>query len=106
MAPEVAQRKEYGSAVDIWSLGITAIEMIEGSPPHLENPEHAIHLLKTQKTPPELKDPGQLSPVFRDFLGLCLQINADRRPTAAQLLQHPFLRKAAPLNYLIPLINK
>jgi p21-activated kinase 1 len=105
MAPEVVQRKEYGPGVDIWSLGITAIEMIEGSPPHLEDPEQAIRLLQTQRVPPQLKDPGQLSPVFRDFLGLCLQINAETRPTAASLLQHPFLHKAEPLSCLIPLIE-
>lgn len=105
MAPEVVQRKEYGPSVDIWSLGITAIEMVEGSPPHLEDPEQAIRLLTTQRVPPSLKDPEQLSVTFRDFLGKCLKFNAESRPTAAELLQHPFLTKAAPLSCLLPLIE-
>ncbi|KAL9538345.1 hypothetical protein MBANPS3_011002 [Mucor bainieri] len=105
MAPEVVQRKEYGPSVDIWSLGITAIEMVEGSPPHLEDPEQAIRLLTTQRVPPSLKDPEQLSVTFRDFLGKCLKFNAESRPTAAELLQHPFLTKAAPLACLLPLIE-
>jgi serine/threonine protein kinase len=105
MAPEVVQRKEYGPSVDIWSLGITAIEMVEGSPPHLENPEKAIRLLTTKRVSPELKDPDQLSSNFRDFLGKCLQFNAENRPSAAELLQHPFLTIAAPPSSLLPLIE-
>lgn len=105
MAPEIVLRKEYGPTVDIWSLGITAIEMVEGSPPHLENPERAIHLLTTNRVPPKLKDPKQLSASFLDFLGKCLQFNADNRPSAAELLQHPFLSRAAPLTSLLPLIE-
>ncbi|EIE82874.1 hypothetical protein RO3G_07579 [Rhizopus delemar RA 99-880] len=105
MAPEIVQCKEYGPNVDIWSLGITAIEMVEGSPPHLENPQQAIQLLKTHHTPPSLKNPEQLSPYFRDFLSQCLQFNAEDRPTAHDLLQHPFLSDAAPLCSLLPLIE-
>ncbi|KAG2230047.1 kinase-like domain-containing protein [Thamnidium elegans] len=105
MAPEVIQRKEYGPSVDIWSLGITAIEMVEGTPPHLENPEHAIRLLTTERVSPSLKDPDQLSLQFRDFLGKCLQFNAEKRPTASELLAHPFLTKAAPASSLLPLIE-
>ncbi|KAI8371114.1 kinase-like domain-containing protein [Blakeslea trispora] len=105
MAPEIVQRKEYGPSVDIWSLGITAIEMVEGTPPHLENPEKAIRLLTTYKVVPTLKDPEQLSNSFRDFLGKCLRFNADNRPSAAELLKHPFLKKALPSDCLVPLIE-
>jgi p21-activated kinase 1 len=105
MAPEVVQRKEYGPTIDIWSLGITAIEMVEGSPPHLEDPDQAIRLLTNDRVPPTLKNPLQYSPCFRDFLGRCLQFNAESRPGASELLKHPFLQKAAPLITLLPLIE-
>jgi p21-activated kinase 1 len=105
MAPEVVQRKAYGPSIDIWSLGITAIEMVEGSPPHLEDPDQAIQLLTTQRMPPKLQNPDQFSSTFRDFLGKCLQFNAENRPSASELLTHPFLLKATPLDALRPLIE-
>uniref|UniRef100_K7G3R7 non-specific serine/threonine protein kinase n=1 Tax=Pelodiscus sinensis TaxID=13735 RepID=K7G3R7_PELSI len=106
MAPEVVTRKAYGPKVDIWSLGIMAIEMVEGEPPYLnENPLRALYLIATNGTP-ELQNPERLSVDRRGSAKELLQKKkkVDRRGSAKELLQHPFLKLAKPLSSLTPLI--
>jgi len=105
MAPEVVTRKEYGPKVDIWSLGIMAIEMIEGEPPYLnQNPLKALYLIATNGTP-TIANPENLSSTFSDYLAKTLEVDAEKRPGATQLLAHPFFKLSEPLRTLAPLIK-
>lgn len=105
MAPEVVSRKEYGPKVDIWSLGIMAIEMIEGEPPYLnETPLRALYLIATNGTP-TLKEPQALSYEMKKFLALCLQVDPQKRANALQLLQDRFILESDPVGSLAPLVK-
>ncbi|OXB58139.1 hypothetical protein ASZ78_004765 [Callipepla squamata] len=92
MAPEVvmcetSKDRPYDYKADIWSLGITLIEMAQIEPPHHElNPMRV--LLKIAKSdPPTLAQPSKWSSDFKDFLKKCLEKNVDSRWSATQLLQ-------------------
>ncbi|CAM5130055.1 unnamed protein product [Eretmochelys imbricata] len=96
MAPEVvmcetSKDRPYDYKADVWSLGITLIEMAQVEPPHHElNPMRV--LLKIAKSdPPTLAQPSKWSSDFKDFLRKCLEKNVDARWNTAQLLQHPFV---------------
>ncbi|KAK7246824.1 hypothetical protein RIF29_41694 [Crotalaria pallida] len=101
MAPEVVNLRNcgYGLAADIWSLGCTVLEMLTQQRPysHLEGVQAVFQIAKGQ--PPPV--PESLSKDARDFILKCLQVNPSKRPTSAQLLDHPFVKR--PLLTLPPL---
>jgi len=94
MAPELIRGQEYGVKVDIWSLGIMIMEMAEGDPPYMEFPPLRALFLITTKGIPDLKEPNKWSASFRDFVALCLEKDADKRPDADALLEHEFMALA------------
>ncbi|XP_063997419.1 serine/threonine-protein kinase PAK 3-like [Pogoniulus pusillus] len=104
MAPEVVKREPYGPKVDIWSLGITAIEMAEGEPPYSHEQYSRVGTLIATKGSPELQNPGQLSAELLDFLQHCLEVDVQRRWSAKELLEHPFVTAAGPVSCLVPLM--
>jgi len=94
MAPELIRGHDYGTKVDIWSLGIMVMEMAEGEPPYMEFPPLRALFLITTKGIPALKEPENWSSEFKDFVSQCLIKDPNLRPSAEALLQHSFLRCA------------
>lgn len=91
MAPEVIEEIGYDCRADIWSLGITALEMAEGKPPYGDiHPMRAIFMIPT-KPPPSFRDPDRWSTEFIDFVNLCLVKNPSERADATSLLKHEFI---------------
>ncbi|CAG5133164.1 unnamed protein product [Candidula unifasciata] len=100
MAPEVIQEIGYDCVADIWSLGITALEMAEGKPPYGDiHPMRAIFMIPT-KPPPSFRKPDRWSPEFIDFVSKCLVKNPENRATAAELLDHDFIKNREPCSVL------
>ncbi|WAR16267.1 STK3-like protein [Mya arenaria] len=88
MAPEVIQEIGYDCVADIWSLGITALEMAEGKPPYGDiHPMRAIFMIPT-KPPPSFRNPDRWTPEFIDFVSKCLIKNPEQRSTAVELLEN------------------
>lgn len=90
MAPELIRGLDYNDRVDVWSLGITALEMADGEPPLInEKPLRAL-LLITINPPPGLQSPDHWSRRFNHYLKCCMVANPENRSSTEQLLMHPF----------------
>lgn len=104
MAPEVIKQDAYDFKADIWSLGITAYELAKGEPPYSDLHPMRVLLQIPKNPPPQLQ--GNFSRPFKEFIEMCLQKDPANRPTARELLRHPFIRKAKRTNYLVELIER
>ncbi|KAK9531790.1 hypothetical protein VZT92_011195 [Zoarces viviparus] len=105
MAPEVISRLPYGTEVDIWSLGIMVIEMVDGEPPYFNEPPLQAMRRIRDNLPPRLKESHKVSSVLRSFLDLMLVREPSQRATAQELLQHPFLKLSGPPSCIVPLMR-
>jgi len=120
MAPEVISVKNdsshegYDLKADIWSLGITAIELAEGQPPLFEIASLRVIFLIPARDPPTFKNPSKWGPDFLDFVRICLQKDPTKRPTANELMKHPFLIKGSKnsalikniVEFCVPILNE
>lgn len=108
MAPEVIENdKGYDFKADIWSLGITALELAYGQPPYFAFPPMKVIMYVVKAEPPRIKMSEPFSRYFREIVHACLQKDPRRRPSAEDLLNYSFFLKARSLEYLrINIFNK
>ncbi|KAF2091064.1 Pkinase-domain-containing protein [Saccharata proteae CBS 121410] len=104
MAPEVIQEMGYDFKADIWSLGITAMELAKGEPPHADT--HPMKILFHIPKAPAPRLEGSYSKDYKDFVASCLIKDPDRRPTAKELLKHRFIQRAGKVEALRELIER
>ncbi|KAJ7785902.1 kinase-like domain-containing protein [Mycena metata] len=109
MAPEVIQARHYDSSADIWSFGITALELTQGRPPRSRDAPQKVLLKTIQEAPPTLDREGgtyKYSRAFKEIVDSCLIKDPSKRPSAEALLQSPFFKASKKKSYLVGAILK
>lgn len=106
MAPEVISKAGYDYKADIWSLGITALELADGSPPLSGlSPMKALSVIPDRECP-SLPHGNQFTELFREFIDACMCKDPDSRSSATQLLTLKFVRTTKRPSILVPLIQQ
>ncbi|KAI9816437.1 MAG: hypothetical protein M1826_001827 [Phylliscum demangeonii] len=105
MAPEVIEQSGYDFKADVWSLGIMAMELVNGEPPHASTHPMKV-LFMIPKSPAPRLEGNQYSRELKDFVASCLVKDPDRRPSAKDLLGHRFIRAAGKVEALQELIER
>uniref|UniRef100_A0A665UXC6 non-specific serine/threonine protein kinase n=1 Tax=Echeneis naucrates TaxID=173247 RepID=A0A665UXC6_ECHNA len=106
MAPEVISKSPYGTEVDVWSMGIMVVEMVDGEPPYFsETPVAAMKRLRDEPAP-TVRNISQISPVLKDFLDRMLTRDPLERASSTDLLEHPFLLQSGSPQCLVPLVEQ
>lgn len=105
MAPEVCRGMDYDAKVDVWSTGVMAIECAEGAPPLLHETQMKAMFIIATEGPPKLREPKEWTDDFHDFISKCTKIDASERASAAEMLKHPFLLRAASREHMAKLFS-
>jgi len=95
MPPEMINREPHSYPADIWSLGVSILELANKHPPPTQNKVRAMFITGTVGAPHPLEEPAKWSNDFKDFISKCLEKDPAIRGTAKELLKHSFIKQAA-----------